>query len=689
MDMIRPKRLLGSVTPVGSRPPIPHPRSPFEGIGPPPPRLPRMPSLGEAIRTVPVPGAPPSLSREGAAVGLAFLDMALRQNHIRRLTERLSLVEHGVASRTTEVDVRLSLLDPRQREACHLFQRLSSRSARNPEQEQAATPTIWVPVTRISRLSVSPIDVVDAAGSKLPRLTQYETSRLLASGLYRLLKGILSSQPESRRPSNVSRLLHEEQARWLIQAALIALLTERSRPLSDAERHEYRHVPAPAADDAAARDCRRLVLSVLRDYGPQLESYANLLDVALDDYLLVAALDLTKDDHLLSYDAPVHLRERRPVADALRGWSRSTSARYHVQYLARIPASLSSYHVVAETEPGVHIEAMSLVTDADAVRTRELAADLRALANRLLWHKPGRQPESRLLELELQGALGRLSELLRTRQWDASQAGLEMSHGQLQRSGELAALYLSAERLVNEQDRLEAPLLSSPSLTAASLEQAAHEIEKSRLGFDFSVENDPASSRAHAYWRRNSNRSSRGEHTSVTCTLTLRDATGNRPGSVITFAVGVAATIYLISALLARTPWPYGGTMKASANADAVVAVLLLVPGFLYTRLDLPLRHTILGRLRRLSRRLAHLSIASAVAASAVVATELQGRALGWILGGATALPLLAGALLYRRLAKQRDLAPARLSAPSWLLPPVGADVSMDAVFQSSGWHHE
>src|SRR5690348_16312885 len=84
--------------------------------------------LKEAIRSVPIPGAPPALSREGAAVGLAFLDMALRQNHVRWLTERLALIEHRSATRTTEVDIRLSLLDVGQREASRLFQRVTSSS---------------------------------------------------------------------------------------------------------------------------------------------------------------------------------------------------------------------------------------------------------------------------------------------------------------------------------------------------------------------------------------------------------------------------------------------------------------------------------------------------------------------------------------------------------------------------------
>src|SRR5438552_10448466 len=84
--------------------------------------------LQEAIRSVPIPGAPPRLSQDGAAVGLAFLDVALRQNHIRRLTERLTLIEHRAARCTTEVDLSLALLDESQREAGVLYQRLRNRS---------------------------------------------------------------------------------------------------------------------------------------------------------------------------------------------------------------------------------------------------------------------------------------------------------------------------------------------------------------------------------------------------------------------------------------------------------------------------------------------------------------------------------------------------------------------------------
>jgi hypothetical protein len=40
-------------------------------------------------------------------------------------------------------------------------------------------------------------------------------------------------------------------------------------------------------------------------------------------------------------------------------------------------------------------------------------------------------------------------------------------------------------------------------------------------------------------------------------------------------------------------------------RADAIVAVLLLVPGILLTRLDIPSTNTVLGQLRSFQRRLA------------------------------------------------------------------------------------
>ncbi|MGH3624545.1 MAG: hypothetical protein ACRDQ5_22620, partial [Sciscionella sp.] len=149
-----------------------------------------MDSLRHAIRTVPIPGAPPRLSHSGAAIGLALLDTSLRLNHVRRLTERLAVAEHGTARRTTEVDVSLKLLDDGQREAAANLRELIGKEHGERFSPGAGNATLWVPVARLPRNSVSAVDVYDGTGKQLPRLSQHEISRLLASGFYLLLRGI-------------------------------------------------------------------------------------------------------------------------------------------------------------------------------------------------------------------------------------------------------------------------------------------------------------------------------------------------------------------------------------------------------------------------------------------------------------------------------------------------------------------
>jgi hypothetical protein len=616
--------------------------------------------------------------------------MALRQNHIRRLTERLTLVEHRAATRTTEVDIRLSLLDSGQRDASRLFEELTSRSpAAKPKQgDDAGGPSsIWVPVTRIPRRSVAPIDVLDSSGAKLPRLTQYETSRLLASGLYRLLRGILSSHPDARRDLPLGQFLYRlDESRWLVHAALIALLTERSGPV-----RELRHKPTPETVGGHGQQYRTIAIKIFEQYGDTLlDTYVGLLDVALNDYLLVVALAAEADDHLLSYDSPLHSDRPPSPASTLRRLEQLEPNRYRVEYRTHVPASLRSYHLVAETELGVHIKSMSLTTDSDEESTRELAADLRTLADRLEAERRTPSIERKLLELELQSALGRLAELSRTRRWDADQAGMAIAVNRLRATDRLAWASASGEAVQNEDGEVRGSLLRHPYVTSANLKAASSEIVAEDLGSDYSLENDPAASRAHAYWRRASPHLSSEGHTSIRCVVTLSDATGTRPRSVIAYVVAVLLTIYVTGCFLHRSPWPYPGFVRyqplKTFQADAVVAVLLLVPGFLYTRLDLPASHTVIGHLRAMSRHVAQLCIGSAVLLAAGVAAGLTDAALRRLLAVSTLIPILAAASLLWRRSQRRRTAPY-LGAPSWLRPSAVPDraVPADATFSSSG----
>jgi hypothetical protein len=146
---------------------------------------------------------------------------------------------------------------------------------------------------------------------------------------------------------------------------------------------------------------------------------------------------------------------------------------------------------------------------------------------------------------------------------------------------------------------------------------------------------------------------------------------------------------YLTSAFLFRSVFPFrpGVEMTDITSHEAVVAVLLLVPGFLYTRLNLPQRGTIASRVRLLPRYCAYFTILiSAIVASAVSA-DIEGGALKIILVlGLVGYGILIAILLITGLPSGVELVGD--TAPKWAqasprakaIPP-GADM----ILYSSG----
>ena len=138
-------------------------------------------ALRYAITSVPVPGAPPRQNADGAAIGLSFLDSALRLNHIRRLSETLTVTDHRVARRTTEVDVSLAMLDEGQRRATVLSRDL--RSASRSEDDVRGPDEVWVPVARIARRSTAPVTIWDTSGAR--RCPSSSIARLTSTSVVR------------------------------------------------------------------------------------------------------------------------------------------------------------------------------------------------------------------------------------------------------------------------------------------------------------------------------------------------------------------------------------------------------------------------------------------------------------------------------------------------------------------------
>lgn len=628
-----------------------------------------MSSLRHAIETVVLPGAPPRLSRNGAAAGLALLDTALRLNHVRRLTERLNVVEHGTARRTTEIDISLTLLDEGQRDATSRLQELLAHDHTERPGAPAHKSMLWIPVARLLRESMSPVDVHDSAGHKLPRLTQHETSRLLASGLYRLFRGILASHEDAQsQGSDLSLFLFKvHEPRWLVQQALVTLLTERNSP---AETYSFESTPDMVP--GYAKKCREFALSVLKTYGGLLVEYAELLDIAVREYLLVVGLDGEVDEHLLTYETPLYVRDQPGL---VRGTLRRLGAArrgYYIGYEAEFPLTLRSYHLVAETSPEMHVAHMHLSTDADAVPVSKLATDLSTLAD--TWEHAERngtgQATRKIIDLQAQTVLRSLANLLRRRKWEASQAELAVTSTALPACHQLSAAASNGEATRTPHNELDNSLLVHRNFTGENLRKAAAELSASELARDLVLVKKVSDREPHAYWRRSGHTTEIGR-VRLRAGLVLMDASESGPGTMAGYAAAVAATVYVLALLLTHSPWPYGqaATQALSTIADgqSVITVLLLVPGFLYTRLALPPRRSIAGYLRTLSRAIGQLCILCTAVLAAAVATRSGGVLIQFFVTTGVALPLLSILLLLgQRAPRQSTVVAARLGLPRW-----------------------
>ncbi|MBN6039254.1 hypothetical protein JYK18_30655 [Amycolatopsis sp. 195334CR] len=626
-----------------------------------------MASLRHAIETVPIPGAPPRLSHNGAAVGLALLDTALRLNHVRRLTERLTVVEHGTARRSTDVDISLKLLDEGQRQATSNLQDLIGREHGERTVSRPGVTTLWVPIARLPRSSVSPVDVYDGTGEKLPRLTQHETSRLLASGLYRLLRGILASDEHAHSPKqDLSAFLFRlHEPRWLIQRALLTLLTERDHPAE-----EFTHPPADGLVAGHGRQCRDMALRILDGYGHLLAEYAQLLDVAVRDYLLVIALDDNVDEHRLNYETPLYVSDDRPRRFA-EYWRRvrASHSGYFARYDTTIPATLRSYHLVVQTAPEVDLTRLYLTTDADGPLAHNLAADLKSLAGREL--TAGKTAAGKILELQTQTVLRQLADLLRRRKWEASRSGVELPETALPVTHRLAAAATTGEAVRLAGNDVDNALLRHPAVDAENLRTAAEEVTGRELGQDLVVVGNFTDNQAQAYWRRSAGEGGYGEQVRIRAGLVLKDSGEAGPRSVMFYALAVAATAWGLGWLLVGSPLPYGRQATEAlgnvGDGQSVITMLLLVPGFLYTRLALPPRRSVAAYLRTLPRTLGQLCIVSPAGLAAAIAAQSRGEVVQVFLTIAVVLPVLTALILFSLRSWRVERVPlTRIAVPKW-----------------------
>jgi hypothetical protein len=367
-----------------------------------------------------------------------------------------------------------------------------------------------------------------------------------------------------------------------------------------------------------------------------------------------------------------------------------------VQYRTDIPTTLRSYHLVAEAAQGIDVGSIFLSTNADENAVNTLAKDLGIVAERLeatAQHNEG-IGSSRVLEMELEVLLRQLSELLRRRRWEASAAHVLQPRKCLAASIDLVKLGEKSE----SDSRQDAPsnqlLVTDPKLTPTSLRRSAAELRTYQLAYDVAVETQPITNRAHAYWRRPPPGPVSSGRTQIRSGMVLRNTAETNTRTVVAYALVMAGLVYLIACFVTRSIWPYGPSKNdmysSIPNREATIAVILLVVGFLYTRLSLPERRSVAGHLRTVPRLVAYLFVASTVALAAAIAAGTVGSITQLMFIAGTGVPIASTLLLVLIGPRQTGQAEvlASLDAPLWLTYEQAGSVrrvTPDVMFSSTG----
>jgi hypothetical protein len=113
----------------------------------------------------------------------------------------------------------------------------------------------------------------------------------------------------------------------------------------------------------------------------------------------------------------------------------------------------------------------------------------------------------------------------------------------------------------------------------------------------------------------------------------MRESAPALRGRVVVAVGTLAVLVYLIGAFRFHHGWWLGWgqvNYDSTAQADALIAVLLLVPGLLMARLDVARASSLVAVVRALPRFIAYVSVGCTAALAATVAGGAEGGAVYW-----------------------------------------------------------
>jgi hypothetical protein len=411
--------------------------------------------------------------------------------------------------------------------------------------------------------------------------------------------------------------------------------------------------------------------------------------------MIIVLLTLDRPRRFLTWEAPLlpAQRPRAPLQHLVRN-ALPVNREFVVEYETMIPRSAGAYHLTVQVNEEVTVRRFLLSTDVDDEFVEILTEDLETLAERadaLGGHR-------KLLELELQGIASRLAELghrrllnlasyddyIAERHRSIGNGGRPRSPAHRRTAGEVVDALRQGDCSVQVLAAFSAHYaadglrhLAKTDLAGDALAEVAGGLRDLELGHDVTTDNDPRQHGAHAHWRRPSVDLSpqSTEPVRAVAYLALADEAPALIESITSMAVALALVVTGLGTLLMGGPhWLYSTEVTAQSvprQADAVVAVLLLVPGLLLARLDLPSTNTVLGQLRRFPRLLALASVAVTTGLAIAVGTVQTDWAITRLFQ--LSLAILGVILLccvcefYAGRARRRSPVPRSARVPRWL----------------------
>jgi hypothetical protein len=664
--------------------------------------------LLDVLWSIPAPTSPPSMARDDQAFGLALLDLSLRLQHVSRMSERLRLVDRGHLERSVGLDLDLTVLTRPQIDT--LQPRLGEHGL--AAGAALARPFVWVPIARHRRQDVTPVLVRDATGGVLPRLTHDEVTRRVAAGLIRLFRLLLATNPDTTLSGHpLHDLRHEHnRSRWLIEHAMLRLIDDGAaahlRDVSalalDSTRHPVPRASTPESSAARARGTDSYSIRARAAEGLRLlfgeagHPFPQLLDVASSEYLLVVLVPRVADRCFLTYDAPLlpanrPVRSRRALAKNLLPLNRE----FTVEYSATVPRAVRSYHVTVDVPEEVRVRRFTVATDVDAPVVDGLRYDIEAVIGH---YDELEKVSGKLVELELQAIASRLAELGRRRQRDVNSYRTYLRQSLDPRNpppepvrsplsaldaverlgaGDCSPAVLGAFAGHYEADAYRH--LADGPFSADVLRGIADGLQSAEIGRDLTVDNDPRENGGHAHWRPPVVDLASGslEPVRATAFLALADESPSLIESVSRIIAALTLLVFGLGALIAgspswliQTPVDFDPT-TAFARSDAIVAVLLLGPGLLVARLDIPSTNTVLGQIRSHQRALAYTAVGATTGLAMAVAASRPGPVLvdvARISFVVLALLLVAcGVEFLARHRRRRAVIAPSATLPAWL----------------------